>query len=91
MLLEKNVNFGQIENGTMKLKITELIFIFCVSTYMANAQKVSKLTITDNLSTAGRFTLGKAKPAAPRDTFYLRRRIVRLLFYDCIPAYRRTL
>jgi len=71
VLLEKNVNFGQIENGTMKLKITELIFIFCVSTYMANAQKVSKLTITDNLSTAGRFTLGKAKPAAPRDTFYL--------------------
>ena len=49
----------------MKLKITELIFVLCVCTIAASAQKVSKLTITDNLSTAGRFTLGKAKPAAP--------------------------
>ena len=39
--------------------------------FSTSAQKVSKLTITDNLSTAGRFTLGKSKPAAPKDTFYL--------------------
>ena len=55
----------------MILKITKLILIFFVLTTSSKAQTISKLTITDNLSSASRFTLGKAKPAAARDTFYL--------------------
>ncbi len=55
----------------MKLNGTKLILLLSLISFSAKAQKVSKLTITDNLSTAGRFTLGKPKPAAPRDTFYL--------------------
>ena len=55
----------------MKLITTKIICFFSVITLSASAQSVSKLTITDNLSTAGRFTPGKAKPAAPKDTFYL--------------------
>ncbi len=55
----------------MKLTATKIILLFSFLSFTAEAQKVSKLTITDNLSPASRFTLGKAKPAAPRDTFYL--------------------
>jgi hypothetical protein len=55
----------------MKLTTTKIILLLSLISFTAEAQKVSKLTITDNLSTAGRFTLGKAKPAAPKDTFYL--------------------
>jgi hypothetical protein len=50
-------------------KFTLVIFLLCA--VAASGQKVSKLTVTDNLSNAGRFTLGKAKPAAPKDHFYL--------------------
>ncbi len=55
----------------MKLNFTCILFLFIIILNSVSAQKVSKLTITDNLNTNSRFTLGKAKPAAPRDTFYL--------------------
>lgn len=57
-------------NG-MKMKFAMLLMLLSVTTFTVQAQKVSKLTITDNLSTTGRFTLGKAKPASPKDHFYL--------------------
>ena len=55
----------------MKTSIGALILFGCLISFSSIAQKVSKLTITDNLSTAQKFTLGKAKPAAPKDHFYL--------------------
>lgn len=55
----------------MNYKNKLLILLLSIFAITANAQKVAKLTITDNLSANGRFTLSKPKPAAPRDTFYL--------------------
>lgn len=55
----------------MNLNLVKIACIFCLLFNSATAQKVAKLTITDNLSTSGRFTLAKSKPAAPKDTFYL--------------------
>lgn len=53
----------------MRIRILLAIF-FCLS-FHAGAQKVAKLTITDNLSSASRFSYSKPKPAAAKDHFYL--------------------
>lgn len=45
--------------------------LFAALALNSHAQKVVKLTITDNLSSASRFSYGKPKPAAPKDHFYL--------------------
>jgi len=61
-----------VENPhNMKVNFTLFICLLSLSPFTTNAQKVSKLTITDNLNMTGRFTLGKPKPEAPKDTFYL--------------------
>ena len=53
------------------MKLIHLTFAFLLFASNISAQKVTKLTITDNLSTASRFSYGKAKPAPAKDHFYI--------------------
>ncbi len=53
------------------MKLISLYFAAFLLTNSISAQKVTKLTITDNLSASSRFSYGKAKPAPARDHFYI--------------------
>ncbi len=53
------------------MKFTRYLLALLLSVTFCSAQKVSKLIITDNLSTNNKFSYGKPKPAAPKDHFYL--------------------
>jgi hypothetical protein len=48
-----------------------LFILFLIQPERTIAQRVSKLTITDNLSAASALSYGTPKPAAPRDQFVL--------------------
>ncbi len=56
-------------------------------TLSLEAQTISKLTITDNLSSSSKFGYGKPKPAAPKDHFVMmEERGTQVLFYaDMLP------
>lgn len=53
------------------MKAAYLLLVCVFVTLSVTAQKITKLTITDNLSASSRFSYGKPKPAAPKDHFYL--------------------
>ena len=53
------------------MKFTRYLLAILLTVTFCSAQKVSKLTITDNLSANNKFSYGKPKPAAPKDHFYL--------------------
>ena len=53
------------------MKFTRYLLAILLTVTFCSAQKVSKLTITDNLNANNKFSYGKPKPAAPKDHFYL--------------------
>lgn len=53
------------------MKTAYILLVSVFVTLSVTAQKITKLTITDNLSASSRFSYGKPKPAAPKDHFYL--------------------
>lgn len=65
----------RIKNHTIDkkfiMKFTRFFLILILTFTYCSAQKVSKLTITDNLNANNKFSYGKPKPAAPKDHFYL--------------------
>ncbi len=85
------VNFCIIDiiySSVRIMKSIILLFLLLCLSIFSRAQTISKLIITDNLSSSSKFGYGKPKPAAPKDQFVMvEEKGTQVLFYaEMLPS-----